>query len=127
MVEVGGAFSLFLSHRKCHKLTSLDPGGYSRLYLFIFLFSFSHLRLSSLVSSDTHTFPTLSFYCRGCVGLRRRVDGGWWRGAEPTVWRAGSHLEEVGGLCDQRRVQFRFGPDVVGVLEEVVTLWGEEP
>lgn len=33
-----------------------------------------------------------------------------------------SHLEEVDGLSDQRRVQVRFSPDVVGVLQELLPL-----
>lgn len=33
-----------------------------------------------------------------------------------------SHLEEVGSLRDYGRVQFWFGPDVVGILEKLVPL-----
>lgn len=35
----------------------------------------------------------------------------------------GSNLEEVGSLRDQRRVQLRFGPDVVGILQKLLPLW----
>ena len=116
----GGDWRSFLSFsltRKMSLFASLDPCGYRLPFIFIY-FSFSFPLFVFPLSFQRPTLSHHSFYFQGCVGL--------WSRAEPIVWRVRSHLEEVGGLCDQRRVQFWFGPDVMGVLEEVVTLWGEE-